>query len=69
MHKIWINKSSSFKEAEDFDRRYYLNMTPKERIETVFMLRETHFRIKGIDYEKAGEGLRRILKVIRQASG
>ncbi len=69
MQKIWINKSFSFKEAEDFDRRYYLNMTPKERIETVFMLREIHFRVKGIDYEKAREGLRRILKVIRQTSG
>jgi hypothetical protein len=69
MKKIRINKAFSFKEAEDFDRRYYLEMAPKERIETVLRLREIYFRLKGIDYEKARKGLRRVFRVIKQAPG
>jgi hypothetical protein len=33
--KIWVNKSNSFKEAQEFDDSYYLSMTPTERLETV----------------------------------
>lgn len=33
--KIWINKSDSHEEAQEFDVEYYLSMSSKERLETV----------------------------------
>ena len=34
MKRIWIHRASSFKEAQEFDWRYYLTMTPAGRLAT-----------------------------------
>jgi len=45
--KVWFNKANSFEEARDFDSSYYLNLTSAERIETIQLLREAHFKSTG----------------------
>jgi hypothetical protein len=64
MKRIWIRKTDSHKEAEKFDLEYYLNMTPKKRIETMQYLREIYYKIKGKD-EKGREGFQRVIKIIQ----
>jgi hypothetical protein len=67
--KIWINKSGFFEAAQDFDFKYYLSMSGKERLETVQFLRESNFKFeKGLKHEDR-ERLRRIIKVIQHAYG
>jgi len=61
MKKIWVNKAKSFKEAEEFDRKYYLAMSRIERLETMQFLREIYYKIKG----SKGEGRKRLRRVIR----
>jgi hypothetical protein len=65
MQKIWVNKTSSFREAEKFDADYYLGMSGIERLKTVQFLREMYYKIKrGVN----GEGrkrLRRVIKIIQ----
>ncbi len=63
MGKIWVKKSGSFKEAEEFDTEYYLSMTPGERIETMQFLREVYHKLKG--HGKGRKGLRRVIKVVQ----
>ncbi|GAB4410008.1 MAG: hypothetical protein OHK0032_05710 [Thermodesulfovibrionales bacterium] len=63
MGEIWVKKSVSFKEAEEFDIEYYLSMTPGERIETMQFLREVYYKLKG--YGKGRKGLRRVIKVVQ----
>ena len=65
MKKFWIKKFSSFKEAEEFDRKYYEQMSPKEKWDTMQFLREVYYNFKGSKYEK-GKGLRRVLKITKQ---
>jgi len=65
MKRIWVNKTDSFKEAEEFDRGYYLNMSAKERLKIVQFLREMYHKIKrGID-GRGRKGLRRVIKIIK----
>ena len=64
MKKFWVHKADSFKEAEDFDREYYLAMPGEERLETVQFLREAYYKIKGVKNESR-KGLRRVIKVIQ----
>lgn len=65
--RIWVNKSDSFKGAQDFDFEYYLSMSAEERLETVQFLREEYFKIKkGLRHE-GRERLQRVIKVIQQA--
>ncbi len=66
MKRIWVNKTNSFKDAENFDLEYYLSMTPLERLDIMQRLREDYFRInKGLKRESR-KGLRRSIKIIRQ---
>ena len=65
--KIWVKKIGSFSEAQDQDLRYYLNMTPQERIETVQFLREQYFKFNESVPDESGKGLRRTVRVIQQA--
>lgn len=67
MRKIWVNKADSFDLAKEYDDYYYLSMSPQERLETVQLLREIYFKInKGLENESR-KGLRRIIKVVKQA--
>ncbi len=70
MKKIWINKAKNFKEAEDFDRKYYAQMTPEERLSIVQELREIYLKFpkrnqKGANKYASGKRLRRVIKVIQ----
>ncbi|MDP2911205.1 MAG: hypothetical protein Q8N76_02595 [Candidatus Omnitrophota bacterium] len=65
MHKIWINKASSFKEAEEFDLKYYHNMSSSKRLDIVQSLRDSYFKINGISKDECKKRLRRIIKVIK----
>ncbi len=64
--KIWVEKSNSFTEAQQFDDSYYLSLSCIERLETVQFLREEYKKLnKGEKYE-TGKRLRRVLKLIKQ---
>jgi hypothetical protein len=65
--RIWLNKARSFKEAQEFDSAYYRKLSSKERIETIQVLREAHFKSKGLYPVEDGKRLRRVFKVIEQA--
>ena len=67
MKKIWIHKAASFREAEKFDTEYYLSMSAAERIETMQMLREMYYKLKGRGSYARRKGLRRSVKIIQQA--
>ena len=65
MKRIWINKANSFKEAEDFDTKYYLSMSASERLDLVQFLREEYFKINKEVGNEARKGLRRIYKIVK----
>ena len=65
--KIWFNKTNSFKEAREFDTAYYLNLSSAERLETIQILREAHFKSAGLLSHENGQRLRRFFRVIKQA--
>jgi len=62
--KVWLNKARSFKEAQKFDAAYYLKLSSKERIEMIQVLREAHFKSKGLYPVEDGKRLRRVVKII-----
>lgn len=69
MKKIWVHKAKSFKEAEEFDRNYYLQMSPQERLDIMQQLRRIYYKFpKG---GKAGYGhrarLQRVVRIVEQA--
>lgn len=64
--EIWINKANSFEDAQEFDTAYYLNLSSAERVETVQVLREAHFKLNGLFRRENGKRLRRVLRVIKQ---
>ena len=69
MKKIWVNVAHSFKEAEEFDREYYFQMSPQERLDIMQQLRtmQDQFFVKGIKkrhgYRKR---LQRVVKITQQ---
>lgn len=64
MKKIWIHKANSFKEAQEFEDRYYMEESPEERLSDIQFCREQYVRIKGI--RNAGrKRLRRVIRVIQ----
>ena len=65
MKKIWVNKVSSFTDAEKFDDDYYLAMSSSERLDTVQFLREMHSKLKKGLRNESRKGLRRVIKVIQ----
>jgi hypothetical protein len=64
--KIWINKTTSFSEAQDFDDSYYLSLTPTERLETVQFLRGEYRKLKKSESYEGGKRLQKVLKLIKQ---
>lgn len=62
--KIWINKANSFKEAEEFDIHYYMEMSKTERLETMQFLREIYGKMKDRRKYESRKGLRRFIKII-----
>jgi len=64
MRKVWIHRSNSFKEADNFDEKYYSNMTGIKRLEIVQFLREAYFKIKGQAGYEGRKRLRRSFKII-----
>jgi len=66
MKKIWIYKTSSFRNAEEHDKDYYLTMSKRKRLEIVQFLREVYYKMKQNFKNNANrKGLRRIIKVIQ----
>jgi len=69
--KIWENLAHSFKEAEDFDRRYYLSLSPEERLSDMQFCRDVYSKFqKAKDnpykYKNADtKGLRKVIRVIQ----
>jgi hypothetical protein len=43
--KIWVHKTNSFAEAQEFEDLYYLSLTPTKRLETVQFLREEYKKL------------------------
>jgi hypothetical protein len=64
---IWINKAKSFEDAQEFDTAYYQGLTSTERVETVQVLRESHFKSNGLFRRESGKRLRRVFRVIKQS--
>ena len=64
--KIWYNKANSFEQAREFDTAYYLDLTGAERLETIQILREAHFKSTGLLSDENGKRLRRVFRVIKQ---
>ena len=65
--KIWFNKTNSFAEAREFDTDYYMDLSSAERLETIQILREVHFKSTGLLSHENGKRLRRVFRVIKQA--
>ncbi len=64
-----MNKAKSFEEAEEFDRNYYAQMTPQQRLSIVQELRgmllqfpRQSKKVRKLDAH--GKGLQRVLKII-----
>ena len=60
--RIWVHKARSFEEAERFERRYYLAMSAKERVETVDWLRQVARKWKK---GNGGTRLRRVITIVQ----
>jgi len=67
LDKIVINKTKSFKEAQNWQNNYYISKTVKERLSDVQICRENYFKIKGINAGR--KRLRRIFRIVKQISG
>jgi hypothetical protein len=67
MKRIWINKADSLEAAHNFEMEYYKALSNEVRVEAVQLLREAHFKSKGIQFREDGKRLRRVLVVIKQA--
>lgn len=64
MKRHWVKKITSFREAEKFDKEYYLAMSPEERLGIVQFLREVYCKFgRGKNEER--KGLRGFIKVIQ----
>ena len=65
MKRIWANKAASFRDAEKFERNYYLSMSASKRLETMQLLRERYYKIKERPGRESREGLRRVIRIIQ----
>ncbi|MDI6733708.1 MAG: hypothetical protein QME51_07545 [Planctomycetota bacterium] len=68
-NKVWINIAHSLAEAEQFDRNYYRQMTPQERLDTIQFLREQYHKLKGLPNAKSRKRLRRTVEIVKQKQG
>lgn len=64
--RIWVKKSKSFAESQEFDDSYYLSASEKERLETIQFLREEYWKLSKDQNHESGKRLRRVLKLIKQ---
>jgi DNA polymerase III delta subunit len=60
----WLNKARSFKKAQKLDAAYYRRLSAKERIEAMQVLREAHFKSKGLYTGEDGRRLQRVVRII-----
>ena len=72
MKKIWVNKPKSFEEAQEFDKKYYENMTPQQRLSIIQELREMDFnfpknRKRASIPHASRRRLQRVVKIVKQA--
>lgn len=65
--KIWVNKADSFSAAEKFDEEYYRTQTAVQRLDEMQFLREQYFKMNKEACDAHRKGLRRIIKVTKQA--
>ena len=65
--RIWVNVARNFKEAEEFDKKYYAEMTPEERLSIVQELREMYpkFSKRGRKGQLNHENRRRLQRVVK----
>lgn len=69
---FWENIAHSFKEAEEFDTKYYSSLSPEERLSDIQFCREQYFKITRLASAKRGrldesrKRLRRTVKVIQR---
>lgn len=64
--KRWVNKARSPQEAVAFDLRYYLAMTPGERLAVIQYLRELGRKFpRNIRHGSSRKGLRRVVTVVQ----
>ena len=66
MKQIWVNIADSYKQAEDFDMKYYGLLSPQERLEIVQFLRESYLKIDRRLKDADRKRLRRIVKIVQQ---
>ena len=67
MKKIWVHKARSFKDAEEFDREYYMSLSASERLSDMQLLREIYLKIRKRHKKNENrKGLRRVITVIQQ---
>ena len=65
MKNIWMHKANSFKEAEEFDAKYYRSMPSSKRLDMVQALRDLYFKMRGISKDECKKRLRRVIRVIK----
>ena len=65
MKKIWVNKTSSFKEASSFNRRFWQSQSPQARFVATWKMIDEVYKIKGINGYKSR--LQRSVQSIKQA--
>jgi len=65
MKNVWIHKAGSFKEAEEFDAKYYCSMSGAKRLDMVQALRDLYFKTRGISKDECKKRLRRVIRVIK----
>lgn len=64
MKRIWKHVANSFKEAKEFDQKYYRTMSKEKRLDTMQFLRQTYYKLRGSRNED-GKRLRRVIKIIQ----
>lgn len=64
MKRIWVHKTTSIDAASEFDLKYYLAMSPQERLDIMQYLREIFYKLKGHNNENR-KRLRRSIKNIQ----
>jgi hypothetical protein len=47
MRKVWVNKAYSFKEAEEFDRRFWREAGVSARFSAVWWMVKEWFKMRG----------------------
>lgn len=63
----FINKASSFKEAEEWEDKYYASLTPAERLSAIQICRDNYYKFKGRNARR--KRFCRVFRVIKQIPG